>query len=46
MARTVDRKKLTERPRRFARHRTSGLTAAEFRRREGVEASRWKYWQR
>jgi hypothetical protein len=46
MARTVDRKKLGEWQRRFARHRTSGLTAAEFCRREGVEARHWKYWQR
>ena len=46
MARTVDRKKLAEWQRRFARHRTSGLTVAEFCRREGVEAGRWKYWQR
>jgi hypothetical protein len=46
MARTVDRKKLGEWQRRFARHRTSGLTVAEFCRREGVEAGRWKYWQR
>ena len=46
MARTVDRKKLAEWQRRFARHRTSGLTVAEFCRREGIEAGRWKYWQR
>lgn len=46
MARTVDRRKLGEWQRRFARHRTSGLTVAEFCRREGVEAGRWTYWQR
>ena len=46
MARTVDRKKFAEWQRRFARHRTSGLTVAEFCRREGVEAGCWKYWQR
>jgi hypothetical protein len=46
MARTVDRNKLTEWQRRFARHRASGLTVAEFCRREGVKAGRWKYWQR
>ena len=40
MARTVDRKKLTEWQQRFARHRASGLTAAEFCRREGIEAGR------
>ena len=42
MARTVDRKKLAEWQRWFARHRTSGLTVAEFCRREGIEAGRWK----
>jgi len=46
MARTVDRKKLVEWQRRFARHRASGLTVAEFCRRERIEAGRWKYWQR
>ena len=46
MARTVDRKKLAEWQRRFARHRTSGLTVAAFCRREGIKAGRWKYWQR
>jgi hypothetical protein len=40
MARTADRKKLAEWRRRFARHHTSGLTVAEFCRREGVEASK------
>jgi len=46
MARTVDRKKLAEWQRRFARHRASGLTVAEFCRRERIEAGRWQYWQR
>jgi transposase-like protein len=45
MARTVDGEKLAEWRRRFARYRTSGLTVAEFCRREGVAAGRWKYWQ-
>ena len=46
MARTVDRKKLAEWQRRFARYRASGLTVAAFCRRERIKAGRWKYWQR
>jgi hypothetical protein len=46
MARGVDRDKLAAWRRRLARHAKSGLTAAEFCRREQVSVSLWKYWQR
>lgn len=46
MARDVDRKKLAEWRRRLARHQKSGLTVAEFCRRERVKVSLWKYWRR
>jgi len=46
MARGVDRDKLAAWRRRLARHAKSGLTAAEFCRREQVSVSLWKYWRR
>ena len=45
MARGVDRNKLAAWRRRLARHASSGLTAAEFCRRERVSVSLWKYWR-
>jgi len=46
MGRGVDRDKLAAWRRRLARHAKSGLTAAEFCRRERVSVSLWKYWRR
>lgn len=46
MARGMDRNKLAAWRRRLARHAKSGLTAAEFCRRERVSISLWKYWRR
>ncbi len=46
MGRGVDRKKLAEWQRRLARYEGTGLTAAEFCKRERVTVSLMKYWRR
>jgi len=45
MGRVADVAKLAEWRKRVARQRASGLTVAEFCRRERVKLCRWKYWR-
>jgi len=46
MGRGADQGKLATWRQRLARQKASGLTVAEFCRRERVSVSLWKYWQR
>ena len=46
MGRGVDRQKLADWQRRMVRYEQTGLTPAEFCRREGVSVSVFRYWQR
>ena len=46
MGRGVNRQKLADWQRRLVRYEQTGLTPAEFCRREGVSVSVFRYWQR